>query len=198
MLYKGSTCQPMAAGVRRPGRAACRRGCSGARSRICTGIPRHPAPSRPAPGLACAARHTTPVARRPHPGTSGPASIIRLPDTADRTTETMGGQARTGSARARRRSSGLINANDGESVTIMVGSHTTSDAEEVIIRTLSDETEPQGLAHGVTSYNVVDPQSGEQRAVFDLAWPRGLQETLSRPVVVQFDRTPARPGLPAK
>jgi hypothetical protein len=28
------------------------------------------------------------------------------------------------------------------------------------------------------------PKSGEQRAVFDLAWPNGLQEELSQPVAV--------------
>jgi hypothetical protein len=29
-----------------------------------------------------------------------------------------------------------------------------------------------------------DPKSGEQRAVFDLAWPNGPQEDLSQPVAV--------------
>jgi hypothetical protein len=32
-----------------------------------------------------------------------------------------------------------------------------------------------------------DPQSGEQRAVFDLVWPRGLQKELSQPAAVLLD-----------
>ncbi|MFN6134889.1 MAG: hypothetical protein ACK475_01230, partial [Bacteroidota bacterium] len=34
------------------------------------------------------------------------------------------------------------------------------------------------------SFDFADPQSGVQRAVFDLAWPSGLQEELSQPVAV--------------
>ena len=44
--------------------------------------------------------------------------------------------------------------------------------------------ESEGLPRGVVSYDFADPQSGEQRAVFDLAWPSGLQEELSQPVAV--------------
>ena len=32
-----------------------------------------------------------------------------------------------------------------------------------------------------------DEVTGEQRAVFDLAWPNGVQEELSQPVVVLLD-----------
>jgi hypothetical protein len=34
------------------------------------------------------------------------------------------------------------------------------------------------------AYDFADPHSGEQKAVFDLAWPNGVQEELSEPVAV--------------
>ena len=37
------------------------------------------------------------------------------------------------------------------------------------------------------AYDFADPATGEQRAVFDLAWPQGIQEELSQPVAVLVD-----------
>ncbi|MCT0224749.1 restriction endonuclease subunit S [Synechococcus sp. CS-1328] len=37
---------------------------------------------------------------------------------------------------------------------------------------------------GTLAYDFADPDTGEQRAVFDLAWPNGIQEELSQPVAV--------------
>ena len=34
------------------------------------------------------------------------------------------------------------------------------------------------------SFDYTDPDAGAQRAVFDLAWPGGMQEGLSQPVAV--------------
>lgn len=42
----------------------------------------------------------------------------------------------------------------------------------------------QGLAHGHMAYDFVDPVTGEQRAIFDLVWPNGVQEELTEPVAV--------------
>lgn len=49
----------------------------------------------------------------------------------------------------------------------------------------------KGLARGVLAYDFADPQSGEQQAVFDLAWPHGLQEELSEPVAVLLNEEAA-------
>ena len=59
--------------------------------------------------------------------------------------------------------------------------------------------EAQGLPRGVVAYDFADPQSGEQKAVFDLAWPNGIQEELSQPVAVLLnedscDDHPRQPG----
>jgi hypothetical protein len=42
----------------------------------------------------------------------------------------------------------------------------------------------QALAHGQMAYDFVDPETGEQRAIFDLVWPSGVQEELTEPVAV--------------
>lgn len=60
----------------------------------------------------------------------------------------------------------------------------TSEAEEEELHAINDWVESQGLPRGVVAFDFADPQSGEQRAVFDLAWPNGLQEELSQPVAV--------------
>ena len=40
------------------------------------------------------------------------------------------------------------------------------------------------------SYDFADPDTGEQKAVFDLAWPNGIQEGLSQPVAVLLNEGP--------
>jgi hypothetical protein len=44
--------------------------------------------------------------------------------------------------------------------------------------------EGQGLPRGVLAFDFADETSGRQQAVFDLAWPNGIQEELSQPVAV--------------
>ena len=66
----------------------------------------------------------------------------------------------------------------------------TSEEEEVQLVFLNDWMNKQGLPPGVMSYDFADPDTGEQRAVFDLAWPNGIQEELSQPVVVLLNEGP--------
>ena len=75
--------------------------------------------------------------------------------------------------------------------TISIGGGITSEEEETEIQAVNDWVESQGLPRGVVSYDFSDPQSGEQRAVFDLAWPSGLQEKLSQPVAVLLNEDAA-------
>ena len=60
----------------------------------------------------------------------------------------------------------------------------TSEAEEEELEILNDWVEAQGLPRGVLAFDFADQVSGEQKAVFDLAWPNGIQEELSQPVAV--------------
>ncbi len=60
----------------------------------------------------------------------------------------------------------------------------TSEAEEEVLEGLNDWIEGQGLPRGVLAYDFADAESGRQEAVFDLAWPNGIQEELSQPVAV--------------
>jgi hypothetical protein len=60
----------------------------------------------------------------------------------------------------------------------------TSEEEEEQLEALNDWMEEQDLPRGTLAYDFADPDTGEQRAVFDLAWPSGIQEELSQPVAV--------------
>lgn len=60
----------------------------------------------------------------------------------------------------------------------------TSEKEEEQLDTLNDWVEAQGLPRGILVYDLADPSTGKQKAVFDLAWPNGIQEELSQPVAV--------------
>lgn len=65
-----------------------------------------------------------------------------------------------------------------------VGGGITSEEEEEQLEALNDWMISGGLPAGTLAYDFADPDTGEQRAVFDLAWPNGIQEELSQPVCV--------------
>lgn len=75
--------------------------------------------------------------------------------------------------------------------TVSVGGGITSEDEEQELDALNDWVEAQGLPRGVISYDYADPDSGAQIAVFDLAWPSGLQEELSQSVAVLLNEDAA-------
>ena len=60
----------------------------------------------------------------------------------------------------------------------------TSEEEEQELEALNEWVAEQGLKRGTMAYDFVDIETGEQKAVFDLAWPKGIQEELSQPVAV--------------
>jgi hypothetical protein len=60
----------------------------------------------------------------------------------------------------------------------------TSEAEEEQLEALNDWMEEHELPRGVLSFDFADSATGQQKAVFDLAWPTGIQEELSQPVAV--------------
>ena len=70
-----------------------------------------------------------------------------------------------------------------------MGDRITSEEEEEQLEALNAWMEEQGLPHGVLSYDFADAATGEQKAVFDLAWPNGIQEKLSQPVVVLLNES---------
>ena len=59
-----------------------------------------------------------------------------------------------------------------------------SEEEEEELEALNDWMAEQSLPRGVLSFDFADPETGEQRAVFDLAWPTGVQDELSQPAAV--------------
>lgn len=70
-----------------------------------------------------------------------------------------------------------------------------SEAEERELARLNDWVEKEGLPPGTVAYDHADPDSGRQIAVFDLAWPQGLQEELSQPVAVLLNEEAATIAL---
>ncbi len=56
--------------------------------------------------------------------------------------------------------------------------------EETQLDSLNNWMQSQGLPQGELDYDFADAATGEQKAVFDLAWPKGIQEGLSQPVAV--------------
>ena len=60
----------------------------------------------------------------------------------------------------------------------------TDEDEETELKAINDWMRDRGLPEGVFSYEHVEPESGRQIVVLDLAWPNGIQEELSQPVAV--------------
>ncbi len=72
---------------------------------------------------------------------------------------------------------------------VVVRGGITSEAEEEALEELNEWIVAQGLPLGLLAYDFADSETGEQKAVFDLAWPNGIQEELSQPVAVLLNET---------
>ncbi len=64
-----------------------------------------------------------------------------------------------------------------------------TDDEEAQLEAVGDWMEQNGLARGTKSFEIADEASGDQLAVFDLAWPNGIQEGLSKPVAILLNES---------
>ena len=60
----------------------------------------------------------------------------------------------------------------------------TSEEEEQELEALNGWIAEHSLPQGQLAYAFADEETGEQKAVFDLAWPNGIQAGLSQPVAV--------------
>lgn len=68
-------------------------------------------------------------------------------------------------------------------VSIVPESVDTEDEDSIILDCL-DWVIQQGLPEGELMYELTDPDTGNQLAIIDLAWPNGLQEGLTEPVAL--------------
>ena len=66
----------------------------------------------------------------------------------------------------------------------------TSEDEEEGLEALNQWMEQRGLPRGILAYDFADAETGQQRALFDLAWPSGIQEELSQPVAMLLNEGP--------
>ncbi len=71
-----------------------------------------------------------------------------------------------------------------EAAASIVPGSVDSPEEEQELLALQDWIEDQGLPAGHFPYELADPETGAPIAIFDLAWPEGLQQGLSGPVAV--------------
>ncbi|MGF6370767.1 hypothetical protein OKW40_003517 [Paraburkholderia sp. RAU6.4a] len=102
-------------------------------------------------------------------------------------------------AELNRRMEGLLHGDDRWLATAaaptlpvgMVVSGISSEEEEAELEALNSWVESEGLPRGILGYDFADPATGEQKAVFDLVWPNGIQEELSQPVAVLLNEDAA-------
>lgn len=62
-----------------------------------------------------------------------------------------------------------------------------NEEEERLLKECNEWVVQRGLPAGELIYELTDPETGEQLAIIDLAWPEGLQEGLSQPVALLID-----------
>lgn len=75
------------------------------------------------------------------------------------------------------------------SAIIADGGGITSEDEEQQLESLNKWVKEQELPFGLLAFDFADANTGEQKAVFDLAWPNGIQEELSQPVAILLNET---------
>jgi len=65
----------------------------------------------------------------------------------------------------------------------------SSEEEEQQLEEANTWIKELGLPPGILSYDFADPETGDHKAVFDLAWPNGIQTDLSQPVATLLTET---------
>ncbi len=74
-------------------------------------------------------------------------------------------------------------------ISVAAPSDVIEDEEDHQVEILNKWMEQQGCPRGIRSFDFADTNTGEQKAVFDLAWPDGVQRELSQPVAVLLNET---------
>lgn len=78
------------------------------------------------------------------------------------------------------------NQNIARDLSTLRPSSIADDEEEELLNEINQWLISKGLPPGILGYEIVDPVT-EQTAMFDLAWPDGVQAELSEPVAVLID-----------
>lgn len=78
----------------------------------------------------------------------------------------------------------LIDGTRGARMTSSVLLGGIASEDEAKLEALNRWVVEQGFARGEIAFDHVDEESGEQRAILDLAWPNGVQEELTEPVAI--------------
>lgn len=78
----------------------------------------------------------------------------------------------------------LLTSSSIESVPIQIGGSISNEEEEKELKAINHWVVSQSLPSGLIPYTFTNEEDGNKQAIFDLAWPNGLQEELSQPVAV--------------
>jgi len=73
--------------------------------------------------------------------------------------------------------------------TVQLGGSISDEEEEKQLKEVNAWMKSKELPKGYMSYDFTDPETGEERAIFDLAWPSGIQSELSQPVAILLNES---------
>jgi hypothetical protein len=65
----------------------------------------------------------------------------------------------------------------------------SQEEEEQLLEEVNAWVTEQNLPKGILTYELVDEETGEQKAILDLAWPQGIQVELSQPVALLLGKS---------
>ncbi|MDR3357792.1 MAG: DUF262 domain-containing protein [Desulfovibrio sp.] len=77
----------------------------------------------------------------------------------------------------------------------VVGDGLGDEEEDAQLEDLNAWMVAQNLPRGILSFDLTEPETGQQRAVIDLVWPRGILENLTQPVAVLLNEKPGTVAL---
>jgi len=82
----------------------------------------------------------------------------------------------------------LTGANPAPEVSEFIGG-ATSEEEQVQLEEFNTWITDQGLPSGMLAYEYCNEETGDQQAVFDMAWPDGIQAGLSQPTAIMLNES---------
>lgn len=82
----------------------------------------------------------------------------------------------------------LTGANPAPEVSDFIGG-ATSEEEQVQLEEFNTWMTDKGLPSGMLAYEYCNEETGDQQAVFDMAWPDGIQAGLSQPTAIMLNES---------
>jgi hypothetical protein len=84
----------------------------------------------------------------------------------------------------------LTSTSSFERMPVQIGGSISNEDEEQELKAINQWVVSQSLPKGLIPYTFTNEEDSNKQAIFDLAWPSGLQEELSQPVAVLLNEGP--------